>query len=311
MKVYAPPDIQTVTSALALENLLLEDPAGEEGVLFCWSGERSVVMGKNQNPWKECNLDFIRSRSCKLARRVSGGGAVYHDPGNLNISWILPREEYRAEKIHGLLLRSLSTVGIEADMGTGGSLTVDGKKISGSAFCYRKDRVLHHGTLLLDADLGELRSALSPSRFRLKTHAVASLPAPVVNLKQLKPEVKKAQIQESLFMEAETCFGALKRVENLLPEERVDAEAARLGADEWIWDMTPGFYSQISLPGDKTLHFRVHKGKLQECRRGDTLIDLEEAPHFPDGDFGELEIQLGLSSGDLTKRVHDAGWVKV
>lgn len=308
MKFFAPAGLQDVYRSLALENLLLEAPAAEEGLLFCWRGEPAVVMGKNQNPWRECNLDFIRERGCKLARRISGGGTVYHDPGNLNISWILPRGDYSADKMHGILIRSLSAVGIDAAVGKGGALTVKGKKISGSAFCYRKDRVLHHGTLLVDADLDTLRAALSPSRFQLQTHAVASLPAAVMNLKDLRPEVDRKQIQESLLAEAGKVFGSLSPLQRM-PE--VEMEALRLAADEWIWAQTPGFHTRLMLPEGCGLTLQVRKGKVSECRIGEVQVDLREPPDFPYGDFGELERKLGMAAGGIRGLVAEAGWVKI
>ena len=308
MKFYAPTGIQEVVRSLALESRMLDDPAGEEGLLFCWSGEPAVVMGKNQNPWRECNLDFIRERGCKLARRVSGGGTVYHDPGNLNISWVLPRDGYRAEALHGILIRALNQLDISAELGNGGSLVVRGKKISGTAFCYRKDRVLHHGTLLLDANLGELRAALSHPKLQMETHAVESMPASVINLKELKPEMNKCQIQESLVMEAEKVFGVLQP---LVALPQLDSEVERLSTHEWIWEQTPAFASQLTLPGGVQLQFKVRKGKMIECRVGDQELDMSIPPNFPEGTFGEVEKALGVSEGVVGKALVQNGWAKV
>ncbi len=308
MKFYAPSGIQGVIRALALESRMLEDPAGEDGLLFCWSGEKAVVMGKNQNPWRECDLDFIRETDCTLARRVSGGGTVYHDPGNLNISWVLPRDKYRAEEMHGILIRALNQLDITAELGNGGSLVVAGKKISGSAFCYRKDRVLHHGTLLLDADLGELRAALAPPKMRIETHAVDSVPAPVINLKTLQPEIDKRLIQESLLKEAEKTFGNLEPLQEL-PD--IQSEADHLTTDEWLWGQTPAFTSQVKLPEGGELHFKVRKGKITECRVGGQKIDLAPAPGFPDGDYAELDQALGLRAGGMDALFKQSGWMKI
>lgn len=308
MKIFAPEGVLTVYQALALENLLLEDPAGADGVLFCWSGECAVVMGKNQNPWRECQLDFIRASGCKLARRVSGGGTVYHDPGNMNISWILPREVYRAEKMHGILIRALNRLGVPAAMGDGGSLVLNGQKISGSAFCYRKDRVLHHGTLLIDADLAALRTALMPPSLRMQTHAVDSVPASVVNLQALYPELTKTGIQQSLVKEAESHFGPMDLLREM-PD--CDSEALRLASDEWIWHQTPSFRSEVRLPNGEVLAFQVRKGKMVECSVGSQVLDLAAAPIFPDGDFSELETRLGIERGRMEGLLAKAGWRKL
>ncbi|WFB36572.1 lipoate--protein ligase family protein [Kiritimatiellota bacterium B12222] len=310
MKLFVAPGCLDVYRALALEDLFLEDPVAEEGVLFCWAGPEAVVMGKNQNPWRECNLPWIQEQELLLARRVSGGGAVYHDPENLNISWILPREGYRSDEIHGVLIRSLARCGFKAELGKGGSIAVAGKKISGSAYCYRKDRVLHHGTLLIDADLAKLRSALSPPHFRMQTHAVASQPAPVVNLKMLDPEMSRDKIEQALRVEAEAMFGELA----LMGEEEIatalwDAGAERLKSEAWIWEQTPGFRSEFALADGRVLATRIHKGRMTELQvDGVVMEELREAPKFPEGDFGEIEQVLGLDAGVLGARLRDLGW---
>ncbi|MDF3131147.1 hypothetical protein P0Y35_18200 [Kiritimatiellaeota bacterium B1221] len=308
VKLYAASEIQEVVRALALESRMLEDPAGEEGLLFCWTGERAVVMGKNQNPWRECNLDFIREAECKLARRISGGGTVYHDPGNLNISWILPRDGYRAEQMHGLMCRALHALDIAAEVGNGGSLLVAGKKISGSAFCYRKDRVLHHGTLLVDANLGELRAALAHPKMQMETHAVDSVPAAVVNLKTLKPEINKTQIQESLVKEAEKVFGPLQKLETL-PD--IEKEVHQLSSDEWLWAQTPAFSGQLTLHDGREIAFKVRKGKMIECRVEGEQADLMVTPDFPAGDYAALEKGLAVDTGSVRELLMRNGWLKI
>lgn len=312
MKIFAPEKVLDVYRALALENMFLDYMSLIPPLLFCWVGEAAVVMGKNQNPWRECNLEMIRRRNLKLARRVSGGGSVYHDPGNLNIAWILPREGYRADRMHEVLIRALKRSGIQAASGQGGSLRVPEGKISGSAYCFRRDRVLHHCTLLLDADLELLRAVLSPPRLQMETHAVDSVPASVVNLKTLVPGLTQEMIQESLIQEAEPVFGRAVRMERgPFPDPMMELESLRMGSSEWIWDQTPGFRSALKLSDGKEFRFRIHKGKMSECQMDNEPVELEESPNFPDGDFRELETKLGREAGSLARSLMDAGWVKI
>jgi lipoate---protein ligase len=308
VKMYAPAGVMDVYRALALENVFLDDATLTEPLLFCWVGDAAVVMGKNQNPWRECNLPVIRGRKLKLARRVSGGGSVYHDPGNLNISWILPREEYRAEAMHELFIRALGRLGIQARLGQGGSIVVAEGKISGSAFCYRKDKVLHHGTLLLDADLDLLQAALSPPGLKMHTHAVASVPASVVNLKTLLPELNREQIQDALMQEAESRFGEVEPIDEPGLPADLEHEGVRLASSEWIWAQTPGFHSQVTLQDGRELRFRVHKGKMSELQVNGVTLELERLPDFPGGDFRELEGKLGSAIADVFSQ---AGWIRI
>lgn len=308
MKFYAPAGVQDVYRALALETVLLDHFPSSEPILFCWIGAPAVVMGKNQNPWKECNLDWIKEQELHLARRVSGGGAVYHDEGNLNISWILPRAEYRVEKMHQLLIRTLATLGINAELSKGGSLTVDGSKISGSAFCYRKDRVLHHGTLLVNADLPRLRAALSPTRISMETHAVPSQPASVVNIKTLQPTLSFGKIQRALLEMAEKGFGPATPLSVEGFEDPLKKETVRLASSEWIWGQTPSFKTSTIFPDGRTLSFKVRKGGITDIACNGELVVLNKVPSFPQGDFTELEAQLKLKPDTLAGFLRSEGW---
>lgn len=310
MKFYAPSGLQNVYRSLALENLLLESLLGPEVTLSCWRGESAVVMGKNQNPWRECNLAWIQEQKLRLARRVSGGGAVYHDEGNLNISWNLPRGKYQAADMHNLLIRALSLLNIPAEVSKGGSITVDGKKISGSAFCYRKDRVLHHGTLLMEANLPRLRSALSPRQVKMETHAVPSQPAPVVNLKTLNPQLTVGKVQRALIDAAEKVFGPATplSLEAYIDQKALDMESERLASAEWIWGQTPGFHSCLKLSEENELTFKVQKGEITEMKHNDRILPLAKRPGFPEGDYSEIEHALGLSPGDFGALLIKEGW---
>jgi lipoate-protein ligase A len=166
---------------LAVEEWLL-DHAPNLPVLFLYVNDPCVVIGKNQNPWRECRLSLMEKEGVPLARRISGGGAVYHDAGNLNVSIIVSRTEYREEKQYELIFQTLEKFGIKASKVRKNTLAVDGKKVSGQAFCFRGQRVLHHGTLLVNADLNRLGRYLGPEIEGIQTKAVASIPAEVMNL---------------------------------------------------------------------------------------------------------------------------------
>jgi len=165
---------------LATEEYLMEHSSGP--VLFLWRSACAVVVGKNQNPWRECRLDLMRAEGVPLARRVSGGGTVYHDEGNLNYCVIVDRAQYREELAFELVFQTLETFGIRAERTGKSNLSVDGLKFSGNAFCFRRGRALHHGTLLLRADLGRLDRYLGSVLGGIETRAVASVPAQVANL---------------------------------------------------------------------------------------------------------------------------------
>ena len=165
---------------LAIEEYLMEHSKG--AVLFLWRSACAVVVGKNQNPWRECRLDLMKAEGVPLARRISGGGTVYHDEGNLNYCVIVDRAQYREEQAFELVFQTLETFGIRAERTGKSNLSVDGLKFSGNAFCFRKGRALHHGTLLLQSNLEQLGRYLGPVLDGIETRAVASVSARVTNL---------------------------------------------------------------------------------------------------------------------------------
>jgi lipoate-protein ligase A len=177
---------------LAIEEYLMDRVTDRGPILFLWQSKCAVVMGKNQNPWRECRLDLMETEQIPLARRISGGGTVYHDAGNLNYCIITSREEYREEQAYEVVFQALETFGIHAEKTGKSNLSVDGLKFSGNAFSFRKGRAMHHGTLLLDTDLMKLNRYLGSMIDGIETHAIASVPAEVANLRLDRSELMDA-----------------------------------------------------------------------------------------------------------------------
>lgn len=259
---------------LALEEYLMEHVEDMGPVLFLWQSECAVVMGKNQNPWKECRLDLMRGEGVPLARRISGGGTVYHDAGNLNYCVIVDRREYREQQAYDLVLRALGRFGIKAEKTGKSNLSLDGLKFSGNAFCFRKGRALHHGTLLLDTDLERLNRYLGSMFNGIDTHAIASVPAPVTNL-----GVDRAALSTGL---AE-CFidlydnGAVARwTDGDVNGEALESLRHRQASDEWRYGATPRF--SIGLPD---LRLEVVKGLVVQAE-GDRASCGFIEKHFSD-----------------------------
>jgi len=230
---------------LALEEHLLDGVDVWGPSLLLWKSAPAVVIGKNQNPWRECHLPAMMRDGVTLARRISGGGAVYHDEGNLNYTVILPRGAYREDDVFETVLAGLTACGIQAERMNRNSLAVERKKISGSAFCYRRSGALHHGTMLLNTDLHRLRKYLGSTASDLETRAISSIPADVTNIGVDDFTLRQAWIEAfAARYGAVTYHGAVR------PEWHSALAALREhhAGSEWIWNHTPAFTWRVTLP---------------------------------------------------------------
>ena len=167
---------------LATDEWFLDTVKPDDILLYFYVNQNAVIVGKNQNPWKECDLSAMEKDGVQLVRRVSGGGAVYHDEGNLNFSFILGKETYDVQRQLEVILRAVRSFGIDCEFSGRNDLLADGRKFSGNAFCARGDLRQHHGTLLLHADLGKLQNYLNPDPKKLRAKGVDSVRSRVENL---------------------------------------------------------------------------------------------------------------------------------
>ena len=174
---------------LAIEKHLMDITPKGCCVLYLWQNQNTVVIGKNQNAWLECRTSLLDEEGGKLARRLSGGGAVFHDLGNLNFTFIMPKEDYDLDKQVSVIQRACALAGITAEKSGRNDLLADGRKFSGNAFYQNATHAYHHGTLMVDVDKDKLGRYLSPPKAKLEAKGVASVRSRVVNLKELAPDL--------------------------------------------------------------------------------------------------------------------------
>lgn len=226
---------------LALEEALLEQVGEDEICLYLWQNEKTVVIGRNQNPWKECRTEMLENAGGKLARRLSGGGAVFHDAGNLNFTFVVGKKYYDLNKQLQVIVEGLKLLGIEAEFSGRNDLLVNGKKFSGNAYYFGKTMAYHHGTLMFDVDLDHLMTYLQVSPLKMQAKGIDSVRSRVTNLKEENPEVTLTVLKDAL----KTAFLQVYGQENLenaeIPESRKAEIEAKYASWEWRFGETPKF----------------------------------------------------------------------
>lgn len=192
---------------LAVEEYLLETVKPNQLILYLWQNERTVVIGKNQNAWKECRFQELEADGGHLARRLSGGGAVFHDLGNLNFTFLMPSGDYDLSKQMSVILEAVRSLGIDAQKSGRNDVTVDGKKFSGNAFCQKGANSYHHGTLMLRVDTQKVARYLNVSEKKLRSKGVSSVTSRVCNLCDFIPELTREQMQQELLKALSHVYG--------------------------------------------------------------------------------------------------------
>ena len=182
----------------ALEKYLLENVEDDTVILYLWQNENCIVIGRNQDAYSECDLERFEKDGGKLARRITGGGAVYHDKGNLNFTFVCKKDLYDVDKQDRIILAALKSLGIDANKNGCNDLEIEGRKFSGHAYYKGKENCLHHGTLMLEVDEGRLSDYLNVSLVKLEARKVSSVRSRVINLKAVKPGLSIEDLKKAL-----------------------------------------------------------------------------------------------------------------
>lgn len=276
---------------LAVEQRLLETV--EEGtlILYLWQNERTVVIGRNQNAWRECRTALLKQEGGRLARRLSGGGAVYHDLGNLNFTFLLPTAAYDLNTQLNVIIQACRSLGIDAERSGRNDILCRERKFSGNAFYRQGDRSYHHGTLLVDTDMERMQRYLAPSPLKLQGKGVGSVRSRVVNLRELDPSVTVSKLGEALEAAAEAVYG--------LPAERLELTAEDEAAVQALTQRNASFAWNYGreLPftvfcerrfswGELRMELLVEKGLVQDAAVYSDAMDWELAPEVREAVVG-------------------------
>jgi len=263
---------------LATEEWIFHNLDPSQQVLFLWRNEETVVIGRNQNPWSECNLAKMKSDNIHLARRTTGGGAVFHDLGNTNFTFLSPREAYKRENNVQIIFQALKQFSIEGEASGRNDLLIpfhDGpRKFSGSAYREKKDRAFHHGTLLLHADLTRLGQYLTPNPKKLQAKGKESVRARVANLTEIAAHIEHSKIVETMIWSFEKFYDAKAEVVSLdlesLPKiPELKQQYDNLSSWNWLYGNTLEFNQKmdeyLSL-GFFDFHFKVDEARITDLQ---------------------------------------------
>lgn len=271
---------------LALEEYLLHNVTDDECILYLWQNEKTVVIGRNQNPWKECRHKELSESGGKMVRRLSGGGAVYHDLGNLNFTFLLTKDNYNVDRQLEVIIRAVNKMGINAVKSGRNDITVDGKKFSGNAFYSMGNKCYHHGTILFNVDMDSLSKYLNVSKTKLVSKGVDSVKARVTNLKDYRQDITLDMLKEAL-IEAfgETfCLEPVRMDLDLLPGDELEKRAEKFASWEWNFgrkiEFSDSLYRRFEW-GDILIHMVVTGGIIKDCLAYSDALETELFEEIP------------------------------
>ena len=252
---------------IATEKYLLDHVQKGQCILYLWQNKNTVVIGRNQNAWAECRTTLLEEEGGKLARRLSGGGAVFHDLGNLNFTFIMCDEDYDLDRQFQVIQVACENLGIHVEKSGRNDLLAEGKKFSGNAFFHSQGHAYHHGTLLVNADMDKLSRYLTPPKAKLEAKGVSSVRSRVTNLKDLCPNITIDLLKDHMKLSFCQVYGleaAPMELDHTALSE-IERSAGSLG--DWQWCYGPrlpfsfGCEARFSW-GSISLQLQVERGHI-------------------------------------------------
>ncbi len=263
---------------LATEDWIFRDMDPEIKILFLWRNDNTVVIGRFQNPWSECNTEKIERDGVRLARRQSGGGAVFQDLGNTNFTFMSSKESFDKRINNKIILNALNEFEIKAFPSGRNDILITtnegDKKISGSAFKETKDRSFHHGTLLINANMSRLEEYLIPHPKKLQSKGIQSVRARVTNLQEENRNITHEKLSEKIitafFNEyQDSCPVEILDHKYLESIPKLNEHYTRLKDWNWRYGEAPSFNHQLSeyfTWGLVEVFLNIEKAKVSEIK---------------------------------------------
>lgn len=262
---------------LALEEYVLQNFGDQDTYLLFYINEPSIIIGKNQNTVEEINTDYVDANNIKIVRRLSGGGAVYHDEGNLNFSFITKDDGdsfHNFAKFTEPVVQALNNMGVPAELIGRNDLLIEGRKFSGNAQFSTKGRMFSHGTLMFDSEIEHVVSALNVKEEKIESKGIKSIRSRVANISEfLDEKITMKQFKETILRFIFNVDDIADVPTYELSEQDWD-NIYKLSADryqkwEWNYGRSPAYNKQAShkFPsGLLDVRLDVKKGKIENCK---------------------------------------------
>ena len=263
---------------IAVENYLVEH--AECITLYLWRNRRTVVIGQNQNPFSEVNVEALEADGGYLMRRKTGGGAVYHDDGNLNFSFVVPKSLYDQRRQFAVIQRAVESFGLHTELSGRNDILAEGRKFSGNAFSKGRVNDLHHGTLLISGDMSDLARYLKPKPAKLQKHGVQSVRSRVVNLSELNPGITPDSIVPCLRAAFELEYSGkseYSEYSEIIKRPEVRALYEQFASPEWKYGRWRTFTAQRSAQfdwGGVELSLTIDNDVITEVQLASDALDL-------------------------------------
>ncbi len=240
LEYYISNDTNPYTN-LATERYLLDKVNDNNLILYLWQNKNTVVIGKNQNPWEECRCSLLNEEGGFLARRLSGGGAVFHDLGNVNFTFLYSDKNADITRNLQIIQKACALEGIQTEISGRNDITANGRKFSGNAFYNSKGKCYHHGTLLVCADKEKMARYLTPPKSKLVSKGIKSVRSRVINLSELSPSITCQSImQNTLRAFNEVCSLSAQIIRDIDTEYIADL-AKQYGSWDYLYGSTIDF----------------------------------------------------------------------
>jgi len=262
---------------LALEEYVLNTFGLDDSFLLFYINEPSIIIGRNQNTIEEINTEFVEKNNIKVVRRLSGGGAVYHDLGNLNYSFITKDDGdsfHNFAKFTEPVVKALNELGVPAKLEGRNDIVVEGRKISGNAQFATKGRMFSHGTLMFDLNLEDVVSALNVNKEKIESKGIKSIRSRVANISEyLQEEMTmdefKKHILKSIFDVKDVKDVPVQELTDEDWEKVYEISKNRYQKWEWNYGKSPEYNMKVShkFPsGLLDVRLDVKNGIIQNCK---------------------------------------------